>query len=308
MSQPILGQRAGFLPGKRLALLLGCLLFSTVASRAADLVVPDNVYFERNTEFANPDNQHLLLNLARPAKGNGPFPAVLCVHGGGFRAGNREGHNRLCLTLAQHGFVAATVDYRLAPKYQFPAAVYDVKAAIRWLRANAGAYHIDPDRIGVTGDSAGGHLAYFLGATGGVQQFEGDDGNPGLSSRANCVVSYYGPSDFTRSYGKSVDAHIVLPMFFGGNLEQARLKHIIGSPLNWVTPEAPPTLIIHGTEDKYVAYEQAIWMHDRLAACGVEVELLTLPGAGHGFKGEDAKKAEAALIAFFEKHLHPPVR
>ena len=77
MSQPILGQRAGFLPGKRLALLLGCLLFSTVASRAADLVVPDNVYFERNTEFANPDNQHLLLNLARPAKGNGPFPAGL---------------------------------------------------------------------------------------------------------------------------------------------------------------------------------------------------------------------------------------
>ena len=270
---------------------------------AADLSVPDGVEFERNIEFANPDSQHLLLNLARPKEGSGPFPAVLCVHGGGFRAGNREGHSRRCLALASRGFVAVTADYRLAPKYPFPAAVYDVKAAVRWLRANAARYHIDPDRIGVTGDSAGGHLAYFLGVTGGVQEFEGDSGNAGFASRVACVVSNYGPSDFTQSYGKSVDAAEVLPLFFGGNLEQARQKHIIGSPLNWVTPDAAPTLIVHGTDDKYVAYEQAVWMRDRLAACGVEAELLTLPGAGHGFKGEDAQKAEAALLEFFEKHL-----
>ncbi len=286
-------------------LLAGVISAGLPAVFGADLAVPNNVNFERNIEFAKPDNQPLLLNIATPMEGAGPFPAVLCVHGGGFRAGNREGFNRLCLTLAQHGFAAATIEYRLAPKYQFPAAVHDVKAGVRWLRANAARYRINPGRVGITGDSAGGHLAYFTGVTGGVRQFEGEDGNPGFSSRVDCVVSYYGPSDFTQSYGKSVDAHIVLPMFFGGNLERARLKHIAGSPLNWVTPEAAPTLIIHGTEDKYVAYEQAVWMRDRLAACGVEVELLTLPGAGHGFKGEDAKKAEAALIGFFEKHLQP---
>ena len=285
------------------ALLMVLLFWRVAVCPAADPPVPENVVFERNIEFANPDDQHLLLNMARPKDGIGPFPAVLCIHGGGFRAGNREGHNKRCVALAQEGFVAVTVEYRLAPKYQFPAAVYDVKAAVRWLRANAARYHIDAEHIGVTGDSAGGHLAYFLGVTGGVKQFEGDDGNAGFSSRVSCVVSYYGPTDFTQSYGKSVDAAQVLPLFFGGDLDQARQKHIVGSPLNWVTPEAAPTLIIHGTDDKYVAYEQAGWIRDRLAACGVEVDLLTLPGAGHGFKGADAQKAESALMAFFEKHL-----
>ena len=284
-----------------MCLLAGVL--SVPASFSAELPVPEGVIFERNVEFAKPEGQPLLLNIARPKEGAGPFPAVLCIHGGGFRAGNREGYNQLCLTLAQKGFVAATVEYRLAPKNPFPAAVYDVKAAVRWLRANVQTYHVNPDKIGVTGGSAGGHLAYFLGVTVGVSEFEGEDGNPGFSSRVNCVVSYYGPTDFTQSYGKSVDAAQVLPVFFGGNLEQARQKHIIGSPLNWVTPDAAPTLIVHGTDDKYVAYEQGLWMRDRLTACGVEVEMLTLPGAGHGFKGEDAQKAEAALMAFFEKHL-----
>ena len=116
-------------------------------------------------------------------------------------------------------------------------------------------------------------------------------------------MNFYGPSDFTKSYGKSVDAHEVLPLWLGGNLEQARLRHIQSSPLNWATPAAAPTLLVHGTEDKYVAYEQALWMRDRLVACGVEVELLTLEGAGHGFKGPDAEKADKALLTFFETHL-----
>jgi dipeptidyl aminopeptidase/acylaminoacyl peptidase len=94
-----------------------------------------------------------------------------------------------------------------------------------------------------------------------------------------------------------------LPLFLGGDLEHARQRHIQASPLNWVTPDAAPTLILHGTEDKYVAYEQGVWMRDRLQACGVEVELVTFEGAGHGFKGADAEKAERGLIAFFERQL-----
>ncbi len=270
----------------------------------AELKVPDDVIFEPGIEYANPDGQHLQLDLARPRNGTGPFPAVLCIHGGGFRAGTRDSYDRLCITLAQHGFVAATITYRLAPKYQFPAAVHDSKAAVRWLRANATKYHIDPDRIGVTGGSAGGHLAQFLGVTAGVPQFEGNQ-NPGFSSAVACVVNVYGPSDFTKSYGHSVDAAEVLPLFLGGNLEQAHAKHIAASPLYWVTPAAAPTLLIHGTEDKYVAYDQAVWIRDRLAAANVEVDLITMTGAGHGFKGDDARKADEALVAFFEKHLKP---
>jgi sugar lactone lactonase YvrE len=116
-------------------------------------------------------------------------------------------------------------------------------------------------------------------------------------------VNYYGPSDFTKSYGKSVDAAEVLPLFLGGDLATARARHLLASPLSWVTPHAAPTLCVHGTEDKYVAHEQAVWIVDRLKAVGVEAELLTLEGAGHGFKGDDAAKAEAALFAFFDRQL-----
>jgi acetyl esterase/lipase len=265
--------------------------------------VPESVIFESGIEYTNPDDQHLKLDLARPKSGDGPFPAILCIHGGGFRAGTRDGYDGLCIRLAEKGYVAATITYRLAPKYPFPAAIYDTKAAVRWLRANAAKYKIDSERIGVTGGSAGGHLAQFLGVTGDVKEFEGEGGNPTQSSKVKCVVNYYGPSDFTQSYGKSVDAAEVLPLFLGGNLEKARPLHIRASPLYWVTPNAAPTLCVHGTEDKYVAFEQAVWLVDKLKAATVEAELLKLEGAGHGFKGKDAETAEKALFAFFDKHL-----
>ena len=279
-----------------------------LASRAEEkLAVPESVIFERDIEYANPDGQHLKLNLARPKSPKGLVPAVVCIHGGGFRAGNREHHDRLCLQLAERGFVAVTVSYRLSPKYKFPAAVHDVKAAVRWLRANASKYGVDPSRIGTTGDSAGGHLALFLGLTGPIDD-EHDanrNDNRDQSSRVSCVVDVYGPTDFTKSYGKSVDAHEVLPLFLGGNLETARHQHILASPLNWVTPDAAPTLIIHGTDDKYVAHEQATWLIERLKAVDVDSELLTLEGAGHGFKGADAERASKAMFTYFEKHLKP---
>lgn len=282
--------------------VLALVLCTSVAQAA--LSVPDNVTFTPGIEYAHPGDQALQLDLAMPKQGSGPFPAVVCIHGGGFRAGKRDSYAALCVTLAARGYVAVTITYRLAPAHPFPAAVLDCKAAVRWLRANAATYHIDPTRIGATGGSAGGHLAQFLGVTAGVQRFEGE-GNRDQSSAVNCVVNFYGPSDLTKSYGKSVDAAEVLPLFFGGNLETKLREHIIGSPLYWVTPDAAPTLVVHGTEDKYVAYEQAGWMIDKLKACQVEAELLTLPGAGHGFKGEDAKKAQDALIAYFDKHLQP---
>jgi acetyl esterase/lipase len=281
-----------------LILSLGLLMEHGSTARAQKPVVPEDVVFKSDIEYANPDNQHLKLNLARPTKGDGPFPAILCIHGGGFRAGKRESYDGLCIRLAQHGYVAVTVTYRLAPKYPFPAAVHDVKSAVRWLRANAEKYHIDPERIGVTGGSAGGHLAQFLGVTADVKEFSGHGGNASQSSRVACVVNVYGPSDFTRSYGKSVDAAEVLPLFLGGNLKTARRQHIRASPLYWVTPNAAPTLCIHGTEDKYVAHEQAVWLINRLQSAGVEAELLTLKGAG-----KDIQIAEKALLEFFDKHL-----
>lgn len=293
-----------------LTVVVSIVMHDVQAVVAADQI-PDGVEFEKDIEYSNPDDQHLRLNMARPKKGKGPkgpYPGIVCIHGGGFRAGSREGFNPLCLRLAENGYVAVTVTYRLAPKYQFPAAVHDVKAAVRWMRANARKYNIDPERIGTTGGSAGGHLAQFLAVTGGVKNFEGDGGNFEYSSSVNCVVNFYGPSDFTKSYDASVDAAEVLPLFLGGNLQQQRHRHIVSSPLYWVTPNAAPTLCIHGTKDEYVAHEQAVWLIDRLEACDVEAELMSIDGASHGFRGASPKvkaQIENARIAFFDKHLAP---
>ena len=274
--------------------LLGILSFH---GHAAEIVL------EKGIEFSKSGGETLQLNLAKPKVANGALPCVICIHGGGFRAGKRDSYDGLIQKLASEGFVAVTISYRLAPKHPFPAAIHDSKAAVRWVRANAAKYGINPEKIGVTGGSAGGHLAQFLGVTGDVPEFEGDGGSQGFSSKVQCVVNVYGPSDFTKSYGKSVDAAEVLPLFLGGDLKTALPAHIRSSPLNWVTPNAAPTLCIHGTEDKYVAHEQAVWIVERLKSCGVEANLLTLPGAGHGFKGEDAEKADQALISFFKRQL-----
>ena len=218
------------------------ILLLTAVADAADvkLDVPDDVIFEKGIEYTNAGGEHLALDLARPKTPQGLSAAILCIHGGGFRAGKREHHDQLCIRLAQGGYVAATVTYRLAP-----------------------------------------------------------------SSRVSCVVDVYGPSDFTKSYGKSIDAAEVLPVFLGGDLQSARHQHILASPLYWVTPTAAPTLAIHGTQDKYVAFEQAQWLVDRLRAADVEAELLSMEGAGHGFNGEDANRAQDAMLAFFDKHLKP---
>ena len=266
--------------------------------------IPGNLIFEPDVAYAQADPQQVM-DIVRPRDTAKKIPAVVCIHGGGFRAGSRKGYLEQCIRLAQHGYVAATIDYRLAPAAPFPAAVHDVKAAVRYLRANAARLGIDPGRIGTTGGSAGGHLALFLGLTGGMPRFEGDGPNREQSSRVSCVVDYYGPSDFTKSYGKSVDAAEVLPLFLGGDLNHARLTHIQASPLNWVTPDAAPTLAIQGTKDRYVAYEQSVWIVDRLLAAGVEAELETIDGADHGFKGADAESAEQRMMGFFDRYLKP---
>jgi len=246
------------------------------------------------------------MDIVRPAAASAtPRPAVLLVHGGGFRAGTKESYLPLANKLAANGYVAATVTYRLSPRNQFPAPVEDVKAAVRFLRANAAKYGIDPLHIGALGGSAGGHLVLMLGLTAGVAEFEGSGPNREQSSAVQCVVDEYGPTDFTQSYSKSVDAAIVLPLFLGGDLDHNRIEHIRASPLNWVTPHAAPILAIHGTADPYVAYEQSLWLIERLIAAGVPAELETITGAGHGFKGADSDHADARALAWFDKYLKP---
>lgn len=291
----------GRVPLTALLLLAGCAAFA----QTPPLTVPDSVILERDIDYAPILGGKLQMDVARP-KAGGPHPAIVMIHGGGFRAGSRASYLPLALRLAERGYVAATVSYRLAPKFQFPAPVHDVKAAVRFLRAHAGRFALDPERIGAMGGSAGGHLALFLGLTGGVAAMEGEGPHPDQSSRVSCVVNYYGPSDFTRIYDKGGDAADVLPQFLGGDSKHAMAAHIRASPLQWVSPDDVPVLTIHGTNDALVPYEQGVWLTERLLAAGVAAELATLSGAGHGFRGADAEEAERRTVAFFDRYLKKP--
>ena len=286
--------------------VLSVFVLSTVCfAQTTPPPVPDTVIADRDVEYSAVGGRQTM-DIVRPrATSATPHPAVLLIHGGGFRAGTKESYIGLAVKLAEHGYTAATVTYRLAPRNQFPAPLQDAKAAVRFLRANAAKYGIDPEHIGALGGSAGGHLVLMLGLTEGVEDFEGSGPNRNQSSRVQCVVDEYGPTDFTQSYAKSVDAAEVLPQFLGGDLTHDRAAHMRASPLNWVTPNAPPILAIHGTADPYVAYEQSFWLIERLIAAGVPAELESIAGAGHGFKGADALRADERAIAWFDRYLKP---
>jgi len=276
-------------------------LWLAAAGVAQQPALPPGVVAEENIEYANPDNQHLQLDLYRPKEG-GPHPVVICIHGGGFVGGQRQTMRWICARLAAEGYAAATIQYRLAPKYRFPACVEDCKAAVRWVRANAHKYHFDPDRIAAMGTSAGGHLSVFLAATADIKEFDGDGDHREYSSRITCAVNAFGPSDFTHIQGKSKSEPVLEP-FLGGTLDTHRPQYIRASPLLWITPNTAPVLTLIGTKDEHVPLEQAQWLHERLEVCGVPHELVVLEGAGHGFKGPDQAKAQAAMLAFLAKHL-----
>jgi len=288
---------------------LWLLTASIAALLAQRSMADDEIEVERDIEYSNPQDQHLKLNLARPSKIDGLAPAVVCIHGGGWTGGNRDAWQGICEQLAKRGFVAVTVQYRLTPAFPFPAAVEDVQAAVRWVRANAERLQVDVDHIGTLGDSAGGHLAQCLGVGADVDRLAPDataqhgSGAADQSCRVQCVVNIYGPSDLTRQRKANPGVDNLLNNFLGGDIEHARRNYILASPYFWVTPDAAPTLIIHGTNDNVVPFEQGELMRQRLKAAGVEVELLPLEGAGHGFQGADREKAHAAMFDWLEKHL-----
>ncbi len=277
------------------------LLLSFLIAASAFAQVPDNLTYLPDQVYSNA-HENLAADFLRPKDAQQPLPLIVMVHGGGFRAGKRQSKIPQAIRLAQNGYAVATISYGLAPKYPFPAAVQDVKTAIRFFRSNASKFGIDPSRIGVTGDSAGGHLVLMLGLTANVPEFETQE-YAGVSDKVQAVVNYYGPTDLTKSCGKSVDACEVLPLFLGGDVEHARARYIMASPLNWVTPVAAPVLTLHGTVDRYVNYEHAGWITDRLKSAGVETKLVTFEGADHGFKGKDAEAAEREMIAWFDHYL-----
>ena len=276
--------------------------------------------------YAIVEGQELKLDLILPPAEETPpaapkLPVLVWIHGGGWREGNR-GFTPLS-SLAHDGYAVATIDYRFVQKAVFPAQIQDCKAAVRWLRAHATEYNLDPDRIAAAGESAGGQLAALLGTSGGVPELEGAEGNPDFSSRVQAVLDLCGPADFLApdtdtpqvaslmSSGNQKDMaaarqilgrQIIMSGLFGGPVAEHQEMARLASPIAHITQDDPPFFIVHGNRDFLVPYAQSVALQEKLAAAGIEAELETVEGAGHGF-GKLKPAIMAKVQAFFEKNL-----
>ena len=270
----------------------------------AELVIPSDITLDRGVDYTSITHGKLAMDVARP-KAPGQYPGIVLIHGGGFSGGNRESYLPMAVRLAQNGYVAATVSYRLTPSYQFPVPLYDVKAAVRFLRANAGRFGVDKIHMAAIGVSAGATWSQMLAVTRNMPQFEGTGAARGESSSVDCAISFYGRSDMRRAYEGSRNAAEALPPLLGGDRMHALDAHFRASPINWVTPDSAPILAIHGTRDLNVPFEQSVWLVERMRSAGVEAELETIAEAGHGFKGADEERAFTRALDFLNRQLKP---
>ncbi|MDQ6704715.1 MAG: alpha/beta hydrolase fold domain-containing protein, partial [Acidobacteriota bacterium] len=277
---------------------------TTLVCAAAELQVPPDVIVERGIDYASIPHGKLAMDIVRP-KTPGSYPGIILIHGGGFSGGTRDSELPMAIRLAQNGYVAAAVSYRLTPMFQFPLPLHDVKAAVRFLRANAGKFGVDKEHMAAIGVSAGATWAQFLAVTRNMPQFEGGGAYRQESSSVDCAISYYGRSDMRRAYEGSVNAAEALPPLLGGDRMSALDAHFRASPLNWTNPDSAPILAIHGTRDKNVPFEQSVWLVERMRSMGVEAELETMAEAGHGFKGADDERAFTRSLDFLNRKLKP---
>ena len=254
---------------------------------------------------ANP-KQMLDLYLPKQRKSDQPLAVVVYIHGGAWKAGDRIKSAGNALRFAQTGeYAGVTVSYRLSDEVQWPAHIFDCKAAIRWVRGHAKEYGLDAERIGVWGTSAGGHLVSLLGTSGNVKELEGDLGPfTKLSSRVTCVVNQCGPQDFTMPLmvrdGQPVTEDVAVAALLGGKLAEHREKVIAASPVTYVTPDDPPFLTLHGTKDERVDFKHAERIHTALQKAGVPSLLIPITDGGHGFHHP---QLAARIAAFFDRNL-----
>jgi acetyl esterase/lipase len=244
------------------------------------------------------------LDLYLPAEKAAARPLVVWIHGGGWHEGSKSGNPGKAL-LAR-GYAVASIGYRLSQHAVYPAQIEDCKAAIRYLRANAAEYGIDPARIGVWGASAGGHLAALLGTTGKLRTLDVGE-YLDQSSEVKCVLDWFGPTDFL-NYGEprwqGLDyPQSVVSRLLGGSISKNPEKARKASPVYFVHPKAAAFLIMQGDQDPLVPLQQSERLHAALKEAGVESHLEVLPGAKHGGGAFTSPASLRLMGEFFSRHL-----
>jgi acetyl esterase/lipase len=274
-----------------------------VAFASLAQAAPPELEVHDDLQYGVGGGDKLLLDLARPAKLDKPTPCIVFIHGGGWAGGNRKGHYDQMRRAAEQGFVSATVSYRLVRdgKNRWPAQIEDCKCAIRWLRANAERFSIDPARIGAIGFSAGAHLSMLLGTMDKDDGLEGEGGSPDPSSKVQAVVAYFGPTNLTVDYPPA--SRNIVANFIGGPLGERRDDYDRASTVLYVSPGYATTLIFNGTKDELVPYPQAFEMATALTKAGVPGRVEILLGHGHGWGGPTLEHTERATMEFFRSTL-----
>jgi len=257
------------------------------------------VRVEKNVEYGREGGEPLLLDLYAPVDDHaGVHPGLVFIHGGGWTGGDKSEFADKAREMAGRGYVAISVNYRLAPKHRYPAAVEDLERAVRWLRSRAAELKVDPERIGAMGASAGGHLAAMLGVVNPLRERV-----PDATPLAACVVDYYGRMDLNLEPTSIAGFTDYRPTFIGKPKADAMEVWTEASPITHVDSKTAPFLMVHGARDPQVDPGQSIRMLAALEKANVEATLVLLGNQGHGFRGSSAIQAWDTAKAFLDRHL-----
>jgi acetyl esterase/lipase len=301
------------------ALSLSSGLFSQETPAPAQEIPREHIRVEKDVVYAVVDGHKLTLDIAYPDNLIEPAPAIVDIPGGAWRNVRKSAED--AIWYAQQGFVGVSITHRTSDIAIFPAAVHDCKTVIRWLRANAKKYSLNPDKIGVTGFSSGGHLAALLGTSGGDPYLEGKGGYSEYSSRVQAVVDNFGPTDFLRmndvrfaDFIDHFDAQSPESLFLGGPIKEKPELVRLANPITYIDPQDPPIWIGHGEKDGMVIISQSELLYEALEKAGVETEFVRVKNADHMYRpspsgatvSPSVEELNRMGIGWFKKWLGEP--
>ena len=302
-----------------LILIVGVLMISTVciAQRSQKANIENIKRKWLDVAYAS-QSQAQKLDIYLPDEGDGPFPVIISIHGGAFKGGDKaDGQVTAMLEGLKRGYAVVSINYRLSGEAIFPAQIYDVKAAVRWICANANQYKLNSEKMAAWGGSAGGHLSALLGTSGGVKELEDlTQGNAAQSSRVIAVVDWFGPTDFMKMDEQLKEGNVKNPQvhsvpgspeseLIGKNLADAPELVKAANPETYISKDDPPFFIQHGRIDNLVPYQQSVNLAGKLEkAIGKDkVTLEILPDSGHGGPGFSSPQNIDKVFVFIDRIL-----